>query len=64
MKLNIATLDWCLKNWKPGYHVMLVKFTAKDIASIPISTDGKFRLFRCEVVGEKDITALVDKLPA
>jgi hypothetical protein len=32
--------------------VMLVEFTAKDIASIPLGTDGKFRLHKCKVVRE------------
>jgi hypothetical protein len=33
--------------------------TAADIAAIPIATDGKFRLHRCTVVAEKDVTTLV-----
>jgi hypothetical protein len=38
--------------------VLLVEFTAADIACIPTGTDGKFRLRKFTVVGEKDITAL------
>jgi hypothetical protein len=57
--VNVATLDWCLKNWQTGYRILLVQFTAKDIACIPIATDGKFRLRKCTVVGEKDISELV-----
>jgi hypothetical protein len=57
--INVATLDWILREWKPGYRVLLVEFRAKDIAAIPTATDGKFRLHRCKVVGEKDISALV-----
>jgi hypothetical protein len=57
--INVATLDWCLKEWQPGYRVLIVEFTAADIACIPTATDGKFRLHRCRVVGEKDISALV-----
>jgi hypothetical protein len=34
--------------------VLVVEFTAKDIAAIP-NGDGKFRLHRCRVVGEKKI---------
>ena len=52
--INVATLPWCLKNWRPGYRVLLVEFTKKDIAAIPMG-DGKFRLFRCKVVAEKKI---------
>ena len=55
--INVATLDWCLSNWQPGYRVLLVEFTAADIASIPTCTDGKFRLHRCVVVGEVDLVA-------
>jgi len=57
--INVATLDWCLNEWKPGYRVLLVEFTAQDIAVIPTATNGKFRLHRCRVVGEKDLTGLV-----
>ena len=57
--INVATLDWCLANHVRGYRVLIVAFTAADIACIPTCTDGKFRLHRCTVVSEKDITALV-----
>ena len=53
--INIATLDWCMREWQPGYRILIVEFTAADIACIPIATDGKFRVHRCEVVGEKDL---------
>jgi uncharacterized protein YjbI with pentapeptide repeats len=59
--INVATLDWCLKEWQQGYRVLIVEFTAADIACIPTATDGKFRLHRCRVVGEKDITPLVQQ---
>ena len=52
--INVATLPWCLKEWKPGYRVLLVEFVAKDIAAIPAG-DGKFRLHRCKVLREKQI---------
>jgi hypothetical protein len=57
--INVATLDWCLRNWQEGYRVMIVEFTAKDIAAIPTATDGKFRLHRCKVIGERDVSELV-----
>ena len=57
--INVATLDWCLREWCDGYRVLIVEFTAKDIAAIPTVTDGKFRLHKCKVVGEKDVSALV-----
>jgi hypothetical protein len=53
--INVATLDWCMREWRDGYHILIVEFTAADIACIPIATDGKFRLHRCAVVGEKDL---------
>ena len=56
--INLATLDWCMKEWKEGYRILVVEFTAKDIAAIPINSDGKFRVFRCKVVGEKNLTEL------
>jgi hypothetical protein len=57
--INVATLDWCLREWTPGWKVLVVEFTAQDIAAIPTATDGKFRLHRCTVVAEKDISAHV-----
>jgi hypothetical protein len=44
-----------MKQWRQDYRILIVEFTAKDIACIPITTDGKFRLHRCKVVGEKDL---------
>ena len=52
---NLATLDWCIKEWKPGYRILVMEFTAADIAAIPTATDGKFRVRRCRRVGEKDL---------
>ena len=57
--INLATLDWCLKEWCHGYRVLIAEFFAEDIAAIPYGTDGKFRVRRCRIVGEKDISALV-----
>ena len=51
--VNVATLDWCLREWRPGYRILIVEFEAKDIACIPHATDGKFRLHRCDVIAEK-----------
>ncbi len=52
--IHVADLPWCLGEWREGYRILLVKFTAKDIACVPLGTDGKFRLFRCTPV--RDIT--------
>jgi len=61
--LHVATLDWCMREWREGYRIIVVEFEAKDIAAIPVATDGKFRLFRLRVVGEKDLSeiGLIDK---
>lgn len=47
-----------MREWKTGYKILIAEFTAKDIAAIPTATDGKFRVFRCKIVGEKDLKAL------
>ena len=53
--INLATLDWCLREWREGCRVLKCQFMAEDIAAIPTATDGKFRVHRCEVVGEVDL---------
>jgi uncharacterized protein YjbI with pentapeptide repeats len=55
--VNVATLPWAMQNWSPGRRVMLVEFTAADIAAIPLS-DGKFRVRRCAVIRELDLIEL------
>jgi pentapeptide repeat protein len=47
--INLATLPWCIREWRPGYRILLAEFTAKDIAAIPTS-DGKFRVHRAKIV--------------
>ena len=51
--VNVATLPWCLSNWQDGYRIMVVEFTRKDIAAIPVG-DGKFRVSKVRVVREID----------
>jgi hypothetical protein len=53
--ISLATLDWCMKEWREGWRILVAEFTAKDIAAIPTATDGKFRVHRCKIVGEKDL---------
>ena len=48
--INLATLDWCLKEYSPDCHILLCEFTKRDIACIPIGSDGKFRVHKCRVV--------------
>jgi hypothetical protein len=59
--INLATLDWCLHEWREGHKVLVAEFTAEDIVAIPTATDGKFRVKKCKVIGEKDISGLVSK---
>ena len=56
--INLATLDWCMKEWKPGYHILVAEFEASDIAAIPTATDGKFRVKSCVIVGMKDLVEI------
>jgi len=57
--VNLATLDWVLREYVEGYRILIAEFTRKDIACIPISSDGKFRVHRCKIVGEKNIDELL-----
>ena len=50
--INVATMPWCLREYADGRRIFVVEFTRKDIACIPLGTDGKFRLFRAKVVRE------------
>jgi uncharacterized protein YjbI with pentapeptide repeats len=59
--ISLATLDWCLREWHDGYRVLIAEFTAADIAAIPTTTDGKFRVRRCRIVAEKDISGLIQQ---
>ena len=56
--INLATLDWCMKEWQEGYRILVAEFTAKDIAAIPTATDGKFRVHKCKIVDEKDLVEI------
>lgn len=61
--VNLATLDWCMREWRAGYRILIAEFTAKTKAGnpnicVPTSTDGKFRVAECKIVGEKDLVEL------
>ena len=51
--INLCTLDWALKNWQEGYRIFVAEFEGKDIACIPIASDGKFRVRKCKIIAEK-----------
>ena len=48
--INLASLDWVCREWRPGYKILIAEFEKADIASIPVASDGKFRVFRCKIV--------------
>ena len=50
--LNVATLDWCLKNKGVDDKILVVEFYTEDIVAIPYATNGKFRVKKCKVVEE------------
>jgi hypothetical protein len=54
--ISLADLPWCIQQWREGYRILLCEFTAKDIAAIPVASDGKFRVHRMKVVKELDIS--------
>lgn len=56
--ISLATLDWCLKEWWPGCRILIAEFHREDIAAIPIGSDGKIRVKRCKIIGEKDLAKL------
>jgi len=56
--INLATLDWCIREWKRGYKIIICEFKSQDIEAIPIATDGEFRVKKCKVIGEKDLTTI------
>jgi hypothetical protein len=68
--LNVATIQWCLKNTIGNDSVELIEcqFKVSDIVAIPYWTDGKFRVKRLKVLRKisradavklmKDITKL------
>ena len=56
--VNLATLDWCIKEWRSGMKILVCEFTKRDIAAIPVGSDGKFRVRRCKVIGEKRVDGL------
>ena len=56
--ISLATLDWCMREWRSGYRILIAEFEAADIAAIPTGSDGKFRVYRCVIVGEKDLAEI------
>lgn len=61
--INVADIDWCKANGQSGSRMFAFEFDMKDIAAIPTSTDGKFRLHRCLCVEEVDPTTFAPLAP-
>ncbi len=55
--INVATLPWVMSNWQTTWRIVVVEFTAADIAAIPVG-EGKFRVRRCTVIRELDLVEL------
>jgi hypothetical protein len=57
--ISLATLDWCMKEWRLGYHILIAEFapTTNNLC-VPICTDGKFRVGECTIVGEVDLVKI------
>jgi hypothetical protein len=53
--ISLATLDWCIKEWRSGYKILIAEFYAENIACIPINSDGKFRVHECDIVDIVDL---------
>jgi hypothetical protein len=59
--ISLASLDWCIKHWRPGYRILIMEFFAnapKHNLCVPTATDGKFRVKACRRVGETDLREL------
>ena len=50
--LNVATLDWCLRDTccDLSKTYVEVSFDVKDIVAIPYNTDGKFRVRKFKIL--------------
>jgi hypothetical protein len=56
--VNLATLDWCIRLWRPNYKILVCEFDPQSDLCIPISSDGKFRVRKCKVIAEKSLAEL------
>lgn len=52
--VNLGVYDWCSSSVRPSNknRLFAVEFEIEDLAAVPTSSDGKFRVFRCTVVEE------------
>jgi len=50
-------------DWREGYRILIMEFSPKrkngaPNICVPIGSDGKFRVWECTMVGEKDLKEL------
>jgi len=54
--INLGTLEWC-SDWigcnTRDYKILIAQFKVKDIAAIPYRANGKLRVWRCKIIGER-----------
>lgn len=60
--INVATWNWCARAMRSDSRIIKVHFRIKDIAVIPRSTDGKFRVFRCRVMSPNFVWPILKSL--
>jgi hypothetical protein len=69
--INLASKDWIKPKVLYGsYRVFACEFEIEDLAAVPSGSDGKFRVFKCEVMEELDpetfealkVTKIVDAI--
>lgn len=53
--ISFVMFDWCMVVWCDGYCILIVEFMVQDIVVIFIVIDGKFRVYCCCIVGEKNV---------
>lgn len=56
--INLGTLSWCVRNWKNNERILIAEFSRDDIACIPTGNDGRIRVRKCKIVGEKNLAEL------
>lgn len=63
--INLADLGWAKRYWQQdSYRIFALEFYAPDdLAAIPTSSDGKFRVAQADVVEELDLVQLGLKKP-
>lgn len=56
--INLATLPWCISNYRPGMRIMRVSFDRSQLACVPYDIEGVIRVTGCRVLEEVDLYTL------